>query len=162
MFKKNKNFGFTLIELLLYVSVTVVMLLGLVGFVSVLTQSRQKNQAIAQVQNEGSMAAQIIGQTVRNAKSANIPEEGVLNVTDIADRQIVFEIIEKAIIMRENVISTSLTSGKVEVANLNFEIFSGDGVHNSVRFVFTLNYFNPEKRNEYESSKSFFGTATLR
>ena len=65
--------GFTLIELLLYVSLAAIMLLAVSVILSILLQTRVKNQTIAVVEQEGRAAIQAMTQSIRNAQSINSP-----------------------------------------------------------------------------------------
>lgn len=125
--------GFTLIELLLYVAIIGAIILSVSGFLSLIMSSRIKNQAIAEVEQQGIQVMQTLTQTIRNASTISIPY-------DISD----------------------LINSRVTVSNLTFSNLSRPGTPGTVRIQFTLTHINPEGRQEYNFSKTFYDTATLR
>jgi len=74
--KKNLNQGFTLIELLLYVGIASIILIVTTLFLGVLLESRVKNQAISEIEQQGLQLMQIITQTTRNAENISSPTAG--------------------------------------------------------------------------------------
>ena len=136
--------GFTLIELLLYVSIVGAIIFSVAGFLSLLMQSRVKNQAISEVEQQGVQVMQIITQTGRNTTNINFSSA--------------FDLSGGAI--RENAIA--LPNSRVVASNLTFQNLSHTGTPGTIRVQFTLTHINPEGRNEYNYSKTFYGSASLR
>jgi type II secretory pathway pseudopilin PulG len=136
--------GFTLIELLLYVAIIGAVVFSIAGFLSLLMQSRVKNQTIAEVEQQGVQVMQIITQAGRNA--------GDINFTAA------FDLSSGAI--REN--SIALTNSRVIASNLIFSNLSRAGTPGTVRIQFTITHVNPSGRNEYDYSKTFYASATIR
>ncbi|MEK6561177.1 MAG: type II secretion system protein [Nitrospirota bacterium] len=136
--------GFTLIELLLYVSIVGAIIFSVAGFLSLLMQSRVKNQAISEVEQQGVQVMQVITQTGRNATNINFS-----SVFDLSGGTI-----------RQNTIA--LTNSRVVASNLTFQNLSRTGTPGTIRVQFTLTHINPEGRNEYNYSKTFYGSASLR
>ncbi len=136
--------GFTLIELLLYVSIVGAIIFSVAGFLSLLMQSRVKNQTIAEVEQQGVSVMQIITQTGRNAADINFTSAFDLSTG----------------IIRQDTIA--LTNSRVAASGLAFTNLSRAGTPGTVRIQFTLTHINPSGRNEYDYSKTFIGSASLR
>ncbi|MBI5356236.1 type II secretion system protein [Candidatus Collierbacteria bacterium] len=136
--------GFTLIELLLYVSIVGAIIFSVAGFLSLLMQSRVKNQTIAEVEQQGATVIQIITQTGRNAADVNFTAAFDLSGGTI----------------RQDAIP--LTNSRVIASGLTFTNLSRTGTPGTVRIQFTLTHVNPSGRNEYDFNKTFYGTATIR
>lgn len=141
---KKTQSGFTLVELLLYVGIIGAVVLSSASFLSLLMQSRVKNQTIAEVEQQGIQIMQIITQTGRNADDISFT-----TAFDLSDGTI-----------RQNAIA--LTNSRVVASNLTFQNLSHAGTPGTIRVQFTLTHVNPEGRNEYDFSKTYYGTATLR
>lgn len=136
--------GFTLIELLLYVSIIGAIIFSVAGFLSLLMQSRVKNQTIAEVEQQGVQVMQIITQTGRNATDINFP-----SAFDLSGG-----------VIHENTIA--LTNSRVDASALTFQNLSRAGTPGTIRIQFTLTHVNSSGRNEYDYTKTFYGTASLR
>jgi len=165
----NNQKGFTLIELLLYVSIVGAVILSISVFLSLLMQSRVKNQTIAEVEQQGIQVMQIITQTGRNAEAITSPAIGsssvslTLDVVTVAKDPTVFDLSGNAIRIKEGTGSAiALTNSRVTASNLTFKNLSRTGTPGTVRIQFTLTHINPSGRNEYDFSKTFYETATLR
>ncbi|MDP3973695.1 MAG: hypothetical protein Q8P92_02570 [Candidatus Daviesbacteria bacterium] len=141
---KNFQKGFTLIELLLYVSLVGAMILTVSALLSLLMQSRVKNQTISEVEQQGVQVMQRITQTGRNATDVNFTSA--------------FDLSGGAI--REN--SIALTNTRIVASALTFTNLSRAGTPGTIRIQFTLTHVNPEGRQEYNFSKTFYETATIR
>lgn len=167
--QKNKKSGFTLVEILLYVSIISVMLTVLSVFMFSVLQSRTKFQTISEVDQQGIQVAQIITQTIRNAKSITVPAQGVsgssltLGFDDSAKNPTVFNSNGVNIQIKEGINSIfPLANAKITISGLSFANVSKTNTPGIVKFQFTLTYVNPSGRNEYDYSKTFFGSASLR
>ena len=165
---KNKN-GFTLIELLLYVAISGVILLITSLFLQTLLESRIKNQTIAEVEQQGLQVMQIITQTLRNADAINSPAQGAsaatlsINTYTGANNPTVFDLGSGAIRIKEGVGAViPLTNSRIVASALDFQNFSRADTPDTIRISFTLTHINPEGRSEYNFSKIFYGSASLR
>lgn len=161
--------GFTLIELLLYISITSILLLSISVFLSLLLESRIKNQTIAEVDQQGIQVMQLISQTVRNAEAVTSPTVGTsasaltLDVVTAASDPTIFDLSSGAIRMTEGAgAATELTNSRVMASALTFQNLSRASTPGTVRIQFTLTYVNPSGRNEYNFTKTFISSATLR
>ena len=160
--KLKKTTGFTLIELLLYVGIMGVIIFSFAGFLSLLMQSRIKNQVVSEVEQQGIQVMQMITQIGRNAGNINYPAPG--QITDsLSFDSTVFDRLNNAVRITEGTDSpTSLTNSHLIASNLTFQNLSRVGTPGTVRIQLTLTYANPSGRNEYNYSKTFYGTASLR
>lgn len=143
---KSKN-GFTLIELLLYVSLSAIVLVVIVMFVSSLLEARVRNQTIATVDGEGNRAVSLITQTVRNSIAINSPSIGTesamlsLNTGVGGNDPTVFSLVSGAIMMTEGANTpVALTSNLVVISNLNFRNLSRPGTPGNVDITFTADH----------------------
>lgn len=68
--------GYTLIELLLYITILGGLLGGITTYFVTSTSARTKNQSIAEVDSQGTLAMDLITQTIRNATSITSPSTG--------------------------------------------------------------------------------------
>ena len=167
--KTNIKNGFTLIELLLYVSIASIMLLAISIFLSTLLESRIKNQAIAEIEQQGIQVMQLIAQTLRNADTINSPATGAnassisINTYTGANNPTVFDLSSGGIRIAEGAGSAVLlTNARVTASDLNFQNLSRASTPGIVRISLTLTQVNPSGRNEYDFSKTFIGSASLR
>lgn len=165
----KNNRGFTLIELLLYISIASIIVFTTASLLRFTLESRVKNQTIAEVEQQGSQVMQLITQTIRLAKAINSPTLGnsasslSLEVEDEASNPTVFDLSTGAIRIKEGIgIAVNLTSSKVSVSNLNFQNLSRANTPNTIKVSFTITYINSSGRNEYDFTKTFYGSANLR
>jgi len=161
--------GFTLIELLLYVGIAGFLVFIFGNFLFLLLTSRTKSQTIDEVNQQARYAMQLMLQSIRNAQTINAPGVGAtsfslsLDVPDPTKDPIVFDLSGGALRMSEGLGSPiPLTSSRVLVSDLTFQNLSRPNTPGTIRIQFTLEYVNPENRNEYRHSKIFSGSASLR
>jgi Tfp pilus assembly protein PilW len=166
---KNYCFGFSLIELLLYVAITSVIGFGIVSFLMTSVQSRVKNQTIAEVEQQGQQVMLTITQTIRNAQTVTTPALGAsastLSVTTISasTSPTVFDVASGAIRITEGATAAvALTTSQVIASGLTFTNLGQSGTEGSIRIQFTLAHVNTVGRNEFDWSKTFITTASLR
>ena len=167
--KNTKNRGFTLIELLLYVGIASIILLITSLFLSTLLQSRIKNQTIAEVEQQGMQVMHVITQTLRNADTIISPTVGTsatslsVNTYTAGNNPTILDISGGVIRITEGVASAvALTNSRITASGLTFQNLSRVSTPDTVRIQFTLTRVNPEGRNEYNFSKTFYGSASLR
>jgi len=161
--------GFTLIELLLYLSLAAVILLTITSLWGSVLAARIKNQAITEVQQQAVQAFQLITQIARNAESITAPAANatssslVLDVIDSAKDSTTINVSSGVLQITEgSSTAVTLTNTRVSVSNIVFSNLSRSSTPGSVRIQFTISHVNPASRNEYEYSKTFYGSATLR
>ena len=161
--------GFTLIELLLYLGLAAVLLLAVSIFLAILLESRIKNQTVAEVEQAGSMAMNLTTSTIRNAEGINSPAPGAsagslsVDAFGTINDPTVFSLASNVLNITEAAGSAqALTSSKISTSALNFQNLSRPGTPGVIRVQYTLTYINPSGKNEYNYSKTFYGSASLR
>ncbi|MFH1188837.1 MAG: prepilin-type N-terminal cleavage/methylation domain-containing protein [bacterium] len=166
--QRNKQ-GFTLIELLLYIGISAAMLTIVISFLSVLMQSRIKNQTIAEVEQQGVQVLQLIDHTIRNAEGVIAPLSGTtdsilqLDVLDVSADPTIFDVSGGSIRITEGVGSPIvLTSPLVTITNMQFTNLSRTGTPGTIRISFTLSRVSVDGKSEYNYSKEFYGSMSIR
>lgn len=161
--------GFTLIELLLYAVLVGSIVLALSIFFSMVLSSRVKNQTIAEVEQQGAEVMQTILQTARNAENITVPAVGAngnsatLDVVSVADDPTVFDLSSGAIRIKKGVAANvNLTSPLVTASGLTFANLTRPTTPGNIAVSFTLTRVNTENKNDYDYTKTFYGTASLR
>jgi Tfp pilus assembly protein PilW len=164
-----KEDGFTLVELLLYAALSALFLTALSIFFALLLESRAKDEAISEVDQQGLQILQIVRQTVRNAEAINSPAPGVsgstlsLDVLASPNDPTIFNESSGIFTIAEGAGSPiALNNNRVTISNLLFQNLSRPSTPGTVRIQFTLSYQNPSNRNEFRYQKTFFGGTTLR
>lgn len=165
--KRHPPPGFTLIEMLLYVSISAVLLLSVTVLFQSLLDARVKNQAVAEVEQQGLQVMQIINQTVRNAAYIQSPATGTsaatLSVATSTASQTVFDVAADTLRITEGVATpVSLTNAYVEASGFSAFNLSTSTSPGTVRVEFTLTHVNTEGQNRNDVSRVFTGSASLR
>ena len=134
-----------------------------------LLEARIKNQTIGEVEQQGAQVAQAITQTLRNADVINAPTQGnsaatlSLNTYTGANNPTIFDLSAGTIRVTEGAgVPTALSNARVVASVLNFQNLSQPDTPGIVRFSFLLTHINPSGRNEYNFSKTFYASASLR
>lgn len=161
--------GFTLVELMLYVGISSILLMSTSFFMSALLTSRVKNQTIAEVDQQGMQVMHVITQALRNASTINSPAQGAsgpslsLNTYTGSLNPTIFNLSGGVISITEGVATpVALNNSRVSVSALTFYNLSRGGTPGTIRVQFTLSYINNIGRSEYNYSKVFIGSASLR
>ncbi len=169
MVRVHTSKGYTLIELLLYVGISAGVLLVSTFFLQALLESRIKNQTIDEVEQQGLQVIHLITQTIRNAENITAPTTGnsssslTLDVSDIVDDPTIFDMASSTIQITEGSGSAiSLTNSRVTASSLLFENLSRSDTPGSIRVSFILTHVNVSGRQEYEFSKTFYASASVR
>ena len=147
--------GFTLIELLLYVGLISSIILAVSMFLFVMLQARVKNQTMAEVEQQGLQAINS-PTTGASAVSLSLAVVAPNNPTAIDVSSGVLQITEGP-----NP-AVALTNNRVIVSGLTFQNFSRPSTPGTIRISFTLTHVNSNNRSEYNFSKIFYGSGTLR
>ncbi|MBT4277762.1 hypothetical protein HOD96_03410 [Candidatus Falkowbacteria bacterium] len=164
----NSN-AFTLIELILYIGIASILLVTISSFLFILLESRVKNQTIAEVEQQGIQAMQIITQTIRDAEGVNSPTQGTsgstlsLDVITAGNDPTVFDLSSNTLQITEGSGgAVSITNSRIIVSDLTFRNLSYSNAQGAIKIEFTLTHINPEGRQEYGYSKTFYGSASIR
>jgi len=163
------NRGFTLVELLLYVATAALILTAAVTLFAMVLGGRVKNQAVAEVEQQGAIAMQTVLSHIRNARGIDMPLQGIATATLVLDTMasstdpVVVDIVSGTIrLVSGTGLPVALTNNRVIVSDLVFENFSAGAAFGTVRVRFTLTHVNPQQRGEFEWSKMFEGSAAVR
>src|SRR5580692_3516453 len=68
--------GFTLVELLIYISISAIVLMALANFFALLFYAQVNDRIIANVQEQGTAAMELMTQTIRDASAITTPATG--------------------------------------------------------------------------------------
>ena len=138
-------------------------------FMFSILQSQAKFKTISEVDQQGIQVAQIISQAIRNSNGITSPTQGnsgsslTLESADSAKNPTVFNSNGTNMQIKEGTsVTTPLTNSKVSVSGLSFSNLSLTDTPGVVKFQFTITYINLSGRNEYDYSKTFYGSASLR
>jgi Tfp pilus assembly protein PilW len=158
-----------LIELLIYVSLLGALLLGASAFFAVVSDSRIKNQTIAEVDQQGTAVMENIAQTIRGATGIVAPSAGssaaslTINVPTPSLSPTLYNLSSGNIYVKEATATpVALSGGKIQVTNLTFTNLSRPGTHGVIRVSMTLSRINPSGKNEYDFQKTFTSSVALR
>ena len=167
--QQNAINGFTLIELLLYIGLLVLFIGVATTFILGFMETKAKNNTIVDVEEQGTFASRLIGQTLRNATSINSPSQGTtatslsINTYDPAKTPTLFDLSGGAIRMKEGSGAyINLTNTNVTITNLTFSNLSRANTPGVIKYQFTVTYINPDSRNVYDFEKTFYQSASLR
>ncbi len=166
---QKKRKGFTLIELLLYISISVVLLLFVSFFLSLLLESKIKNQTIAEVDQQGMQVLEIMTQTLRNATVINAPAVGSssaisfsVGTLDPAKNPTIFDISNGVIRIKEGSDPIiDLTSNKVTASGI-FENITRPTTNGMMRIQLTISSVNNSGKSHYDATKTFYNSVSLR
>lgn len=160
-----------MVEMILYVAICSGLLLSLSLFLTFILGQRVKNQIIQDVNQQGQQVMWLITQTVRGSRSIDVPAVGSSGVTlsvttgSVLLNPTIFSVNSSSTLLIQEGTSplVPLTNSHIEVHSLLFEnISSASSSERTLRIGFTLVYKNLSGRQEYNYSKTFSGSATLR
>jgi type II secretory pathway pseudopilin PulG len=167
IFTKKK--GFTLLEVLLYVAILSTILVTITSFLFAMLQFNVRGNVTTEVEQQGVQVMQLITQSVRSSEGINSPLLGTTSNTlslvtdDTGLNPTIYELNNTSLQLTEGInLSEILTNDKVEVTDLTFRNIGRPDTDGIVRVEFTLTHVNPENRNEYNYSKTFYGSAAIR
>ena len=86
-----------------------------------------------------------------------------LDMLEVLDDPTLYGLTGTSLTVKEGSASTViLTNPRVIISNLVFNNYSALPEHDSVRVSFTITYYNESGKQEYDYSKTFYGTASTR
>lgn len=167
------NKGFTLIEVLIYMAILGLVVSGFVSFSLSISDSRNKNYVIQEVQANGRLALELISQKILSSNGVNIgsstfdsdpgilslsmfngsknptlinlnQDDGILQITEGSDNSIY------------------ITSDEVKITNLVFTDLTSTSEKASIRIQITIKYDNQGDNVNYEYSQSLQTAVNLR
>jgi prepilin-type N-terminal cleavage/methylation domain-containing protein len=149
----QKQNGFTLIEILIYVAIIGTAVTSLVFFAVSVSDSRNKNYVVQEVQANGRVAIDIISQRIRAATGVNIgssifdSDPGVLSLAmaDGAKNPTIINLNQDDGVLQitEGLSEAApVTSDKVKITNLIFTNLTPSGERENIKVEITLEYAN--------------------
>lgn len=166
-----KQSGFTLIELIIYIAIVGAVVTALILFSLSQMQARSKQYALGEVQANGRVAMETMGERIRRAEGINVggstlgSSPGVLSLVmaDAAVNPTVFRVESGQLVMEEGVSpAVSLTTGLVEIRSLVFRELSGGGARGNVGIELIVGYVNPSNDVYYEAEQHLETSVSLR
>ena len=167
-FGKQAPKGFTLVELLLYIGLAATILISLSVFSAETLAARVKNQTIAEVEEQGRAVLQLITQAVRNADSIIAPATSTsgaslsLSMADATISPTIFDLASATLRLREGDGAPVLLTNTRVTANFTIRNLSRASTPGTIGIQLTVTHVNPDQRAEYEFTKTFYGSASLR
>ena len=172
--KQPTENGFTLLEILLYLAIFGATIGSVIGLAQVSLGQRVKSQVISEVNYQADAALASISQAIKTASSVTSPALGTssssltLAMPNPSLNPTVFESYDNGNTTRLRLSEGNpptryyLTNSHSVLANLNFSNYGLAGTKGSIQTRFDLSYKNDAGRDEYDFSKSFYGTANGR
>ncbi len=164
MTKNYKTEGFTLVETILYVAILSTILVISSMFVGMMLGARVTNQSVLEVEQQAVTVIQEVTQAVRNAEGVVSPAPGNSATSlSLTAGPIVFDLDGGTIRVSENGgPAVELTNSRVIASDLEFHNLSRSGTPGTIRVSFVLTHVNPDGRKEYDFTRTFHTTASLR
>jgi Tfp pilus assembly protein PilW len=160
--------GFTLIELLLYLSLAMVMLAVLGGIGINVLSSRVKAHSFEQIHYNAVYLSEMLTQSLEQARAITVPSEfttsSVLSLTmEEEDKDpTVFALQNGQVSMQEGANApVILSNDDVIVSELVFTNLHEDAEAGFVRIEMQIESVNPQQRNMYSASSTFYTTVRL-
>ncbi len=164
--KIRTNNGFSLIELVIYTGLVSIMLLALTSFITLLLSSRNRNQVIAEVEQQGVAVLQLLTQTTRNASELASPAIGLVDSTlelDTDDGQVIFSLDDGQLQVTEAGGSpVAVTNDRVVVSDFSVRNATRGVTPGLVIFQITFEHASRVGKPEYNYERTFYGSASLR
>lgn len=169
MNRQTGQTGFTLIELLLYVALIGILLSAITSLFITTTEARVKNESIAEVDEQGAYAMEVIAQSVRNGTSITSPTAGVtaagftIVVPTGALSPTILSLASGALQIKEGAGATiALTNSNVQATSLSVTNLTRSGTTGIMQINFTLSRVNSTGRNQYDYQKTFTTSVGIR
>lgn len=156
-------------EMILYLSILSIIVLTLSSFLFLTYTSRVKATVIAEVEQQGNQTMSLLTKNIRNASQITTPAAGnsAASLTLVEyDGLVTPTVINQSgntMQIKEGASSAvNITSNRVVVSGLTFQNLSRSQTPGVIKISYTLTHVNPENRGEYNYSKTFTSTASLR
>ena len=159
--------GFTLIEVLLYIVLVATVITAAGVLVQLLLTYREKQRAMAEVEEQGLRVMQLVTESVSDAPAITTPTAGsgsslVVTSVNAARNPTTFQVTGGVITMTENATTTNLTDSWVAASAFAITRRDGGGAHGTLQVQFTLSSDSAGTRQEQQYVKTFIGSVTLR
>lgn len=153
----NKK-GFTLIEFLIYGAIVSFFIASLTMISVEVLQGRIQVTAMESVGSNSRFVIQKITYDIRNATGASVVDQNLVLETDDGPVEYFLDTEDNRVKYQKGEYVGVLTSGMVEVTQLNFNIPE----ENLVKIELELNFYNPDNQPQYEMKRKFITTETVR
>ena len=151
--------GLTLIEIIIYISILVIIIIFIGGFLWNIILGAIKEGAWQEVQQNGRFALAKIAQEVKKSNGINVPSRGEespsflsLAMADPNLNPTVFEVVDSKLRIDQGGRQFFLTSDQVVISSLLFTNLSYQNTPGIVGVGMTISHRNPGNRNEYQAS----------
>lgn len=158
--------AFSLVETLLYIAIVSTIVVALTSFLSVNQNTAARNQTINEVEQQGAQTLELITQTIRNSTSITGPVVGTpgstltIVVADGAKSPTIFDLSSGAIRIKEGAgAAFNITSNRVTASALTFTDLKPGTQKDSIKIQFTLTYNNPDSKQVFNYTQTFYATA---
>lgn len=166
---RQSRSGFTLIELVLYFGVASLLFVSITSIFLLLVQGQVKQQSIAEVEQQAAFVMEYMTQAIQNADSITTPSAGSsgsglqLVAVNPGDDPVIFQ--ESSGVLQVSIGGAAyenLTSDTVTLSSLYFTTVSPSSTSEVVQIQFTLERTNSADRQEYEYSKTYQTSVSVR
>jgi type II secretory pathway pseudopilin PulG len=164
-----KSRGFTLVETLLYIGIASILLTSVAAITINILSNKASLTAMEEVSQNARFGMEKVTFVIRNADSINTPTQGntgtllSLAMPDAAQNPTVFSVNNGILQIQEGSNSAvALTTSSVNIPTIQFSNVSYPDTPGVIRTEFTLEAQNDSDRREFEFSRTFFTTASVR
>ncbi|WP_412733002.1 hypothetical protein [Minisyncoccus archaeiphilus] len=164
-----KDKGLTMIEIIFYLAISAIVFLASFSALNIINQSKVRYQVISEVEYQGGFVMESILRSIRHSEQVISPVVGgqssalSLDMLEALDDPTLYGLTGTSLTVKEGSASTViLTNPRVIISNLVFNNYSALPEHDSIRVSFTITYYNESGKQEYDYSKTFYGTASTR
>lgn len=159
-----KTNGFTLIEVLLYLSLMVIVLMGITSFAQNIFSVQNKSKIISDVDYESNYALDLISSYIQKDK-INSPlifsSSTSLSLNDKDNNQIIISLINNQInITSSNGSSTPITSNKIKISNLSFINLGLPNTSGLIKINWTADNNTESESKDYNFTNNYETYAT--
>ncbi len=161
--------GLTMIEIIFYLAISAMVFLASFSALNIINQSKVRYQVISEVEYQGGFLMESILRSIRHSEKVISPVVGgqssalSLDMLEVLDDPTLYGLTGTSLTVKEGSASTViLTNPRVIISNLVFNNYSALPEHDSIRVSFTITYYNESGKQEYDYSKTFYGTASTR
>ncbi len=163
---RSKQAGFTLVEVVLYIAIVATLLLAISGFLVNMLAANTKNNVITEVDQQANQVLSLIEEVGQNATAVTLPiagaTGGTLTFTMPSAVTTIFTQTAGAITVNEGSGAVSLTNSRVLSSGFSANNLTAGVTSGTVRVQFTLSYVNNSGRSEYNYTKNYVTSVTIR
>ena len=166
LISKPNQSGFTLIEMLIYIGIAGIILATISALLAASFTTRVKNTVIQEVELQGAQVTLQITQAIRRSEAVTSPTPGnqlTALTLDVGSDPEIYSDFGSVVHRTSGNPASALPvhSSSITVSGLNFRNVSRPDTPDSIEFEFTLTYVNTTGKNEYDYSKTFYGSASI-